>query len=398
MKPSRKKTPPEERIFVEHGRRHFRRSYSVTEVKIGAAVLLGLALILAWVIWMGRHPDPELFATGADQLADAPKRVPFEEVERRAPGGSGGPEGSGGEGNYGTGGAPSSGYGGTDTAPPSGERGALPKSLSAPGWTEGPVSRFDETNLYVKINGREDYYKSFGFRHLYFVSLVAADDDNRVVDIEMYDMGEAANALGAYSGERSADVTPVAAGGGMHHFDRNAFYLARGRFYVRCIGSEESPAVRVQLDHLKTVLERDLQGEALPWAYALFTGGLGVDPGQVSYTPENAFSFEFADSVYSALLKDQETELFVVRCGSSGAAQTLADAFNGGFLEYGSAVSGGTQAPWTKDRYLEAVAGATSSGVWLMGVRGAPDVPSAEKELARLKKAVATLSAGGSSP
>jgi len=403
MSPTKKKTPPDQRIFVEQGRRHFRRTYSAAEVRIGAVIVVALLVVLGWVIWKGAHPDPELFSTGLEHLADAPERIQGEEPNRAAPAESAPSRGASYDGGGEEDGGPHSATEGagsvaSTTAPaPSGDRGGLPTGLAAPGWTEGPVSRFDETNLYVKIDGREDYYKSFGFRHLTFVSLTADDDDSRTVDIEMYDMGTAPNALGAYSGERSADVKPIVGATGMHHVDRNALFLTRGRLYVRAIGSEESPAVAGELDHLLGVLERSLPGEPLPWAYALFTGELGLDPGKVSYTPENAFSFEFADSVYSATLADGETELFVMKTDSEDAARKLTGEFHGGFLNYGTDIPDAKKVSWVKDRYLGTVAGAVSTRVWLMGVRGAPDVPSAERELARLTKAVATLSAGGPS-
>ena len=54
----------DDRVFVSDGRRHFRRTYSRTEVRAGLAVLLGLALLLVWVGWKGAHPDPSLFGEG----------------------------------------------------------------------------------------------------------------------------------------------------------------------------------------------------------------------------------------------------------------------------------------------------------------------------------------------
>lgn len=398
MKPAKPQTPLEERVFVSQGRRHYRRSYNPTEMRIGLVVLVGLGLILAWVVWKGARPDPELFSTGAEHLTDAPRRT-ADPVERRAPGGeraSSVPYASQGYGN------PEPGSGGSGAPPtattPAAARGALPAGLAAPGWAEGPSSQFDETNLYVKINGREGYYKGFGFQRLYCVTLTAQDDDSRTVDIEMYDLGEAKNALGAYSGELAEGVTPVAGTGGMHHFDRNALYLARGRFYVRAVGSEESAAVRAELEHLRRAFEAGLAGESLPGPHALFVGGLGLDPGQVSYTPENAFSFEFADSVYSATLPENETELYVVQTATPAAARELAARFNAGFLEYGEAAGGSDVVPWVKDRYIGTVAGAASADVWLMGVRGAPDVATATRELARLRKAVNSLSKGAPAP
>ena len=58
----------EDRLFVRGGRRHYRREYSLTEVRIGLVVLLLLALLITWIAWRGAHPDPELFRTDTELL------------------------------------------------------------------------------------------------------------------------------------------------------------------------------------------------------------------------------------------------------------------------------------------------------------------------------------------
>ena len=49
----------------------------------------------------------------------------------------------------------------------------------------------------------------------------------------------------------------------MHHFDRNALFLTRVLYYLRAVGSEESPAVRAELEHLKRVIETGLTDQVL---------------------------------------------------------------------------------------------------------------------------------------
>src|SRR5262249_61936292 len=108
-------------------------------------------------------------------------------------------------------------------AAPSSDRAPFPSNLALGGWTEGQIAHYDSTNLYIKIDGREDYYKSFGFKRLHWVSLGRADGTT-TVDIELYDLGSAANALGAYAGERPADVAPTVDAKGMWHHARNASF------------------------------------------------------------------------------------------------------------------------------------------------------------------------------
>ncbi len=360
---------PEERILVRDGRRHHRPRYSRTEFRIGLVALAVLGGIVAWVAWRGAHPDPALFTTpvvegGSDiQVLDS----------RPAPEGTSAPRAAGAE-----------------TAAAPGDRGPLPAALALPGWTEGGVSSFGPENLYEKIDGREDYYKSFGFRRLWFVSLQHDALAERVVDVEAFDLAEPANALGAFAGERPEGSTMELADDGAVVLFRNALYVARGPMYVRAIGSDESDELRALLAHLRTTLEGALPGAPLPWAWALFVGELGVEPGAVSYTAENAFSFGFASDVWSARRAD-ETELFVVAAADEAAAGDLARKFGDGFTEYGDAAGTSHGVSWASDRYLKTVSGAKATGRWTIGVYGAPDLATAAAELDRLEAAVRDL-------
>ncbi len=329
----------EDRIFVKNGRKHYRPRYSITEVKLGGAVLLGLCVVSAWIVWKGRPPDPTLTA--------APPAL-----NRRA----------------------------TDDV----DRGPLPKDLAPPGWQEGGVAVFDPSNLYEKIDGREGYYKSFGFQKMWFLALTQGAD--RSLDLELYDLGSAANALGACAGELPEKAQPQAKDGGLFLQDRNALYLTRGKLYLRAIGSDESPEVQAALQAVATGFAT-VPGEALPWSYGLFLG-LGIGPGQVSYQPQDAFSFGFAKDVHVGLASDGETELFVSPQADENTAKALVDSYLAGFVQYGEKVPGTGGGSWIQDRYLAKVSTATVRGRFVVGVKGAADVPAGQKWLEQLMKAV----------
>jgi len=339
----------DDRLFVRKGRRSYRRSFSRTEVLWGAMVLVALAGLGAWVAWKGAHPDPKLFASGIEHLAVK--------------------------------------------APASTDRTPFPSDLAATGWQEGPIAHYDSTNLYVKIDGREDYYKSFGFKALHWVSLSGGGDSAVTVDVELFDLGTAANALGAYAGERPPEATPHVDASGMSHRARNAFFMTAGRYYARLLGSDESPPVLAQLEHAQRALVAALPAEPLPWGYAIFVGGMGLDPGRVAYVLENAFSFGFAQRVYTARLDDADLEAFVVAAAGDREAADLAQRFANGFREYGEdgGTSGGVH--WARDRYLGTFSTARAAGSWVVGVRGAPDLARGAAALAAVGKAVSGLPA-----
>lgn len=369
-----RRSTSDDRIFVKSGRKHYRRIYSKTEPRIGIAILVLLAALLAWVAWRGAHPDPELFANDAAPQGGA-------EAEEAAPGAS----------SSFSGGAPGRESGGSAARGGAIDRSPFPEGIAASEWAEASLSRFDSSNLYEKINGREDFYKSFGFQSLLFISLVHGNPPDAYVDIECFDLGSSPNALGAYSAERSAGIVPAMDEGGMSHFDRNAYFLVRGRYYIRAIGSEESATVQAQLEHLRARLAATLQGESLPWGYQLFVGRLGADPGGVTYAAENAMSFSFGHRVYASLAADGETERFATVRADADAAATLAGRFTGGFLDFGSAAGKSDGIDWIEDRYLGTIAGVASEGPWVLGVRGAPDIPTARAELFALRAAVSGM-------
>jgi len=335
-----------DRIFVRDGRRSYRRRYSVSETRSGVVIVVLLLAVVLWVGWKGAHPDPSLFMLETD-LSQAGILVEA--------------------------GQPTSGAAG---------RGPVPPGLALEGWYEGEMTRFDYDNLFVKINGREGFYKSFGFEMLYFLSIVVTDAPQTIVDIELYDLGSAANAVGAYSGERSPGVSPVVGENGMTHIDRNALFLTQGRYYLRAIGSDESPAVLAELEHIRGRFEQDLPREPLPWGYALFVGAMGLTPGAVSYATENAFSFGFASNVYSARL-ESGAELFVTPAGDKAAAAELAGRYLDGFRRYGS-----DEGAFIKDRYQGKYATAIGAGPWVVGFLRAPDASAANGELQKLAAAV----------
>lgn len=330
-------TDREDRLLNDKPWRHYRRRYSTAEVKWGVVVLAGLALVAGWVVWMGAHPDPELFAAAPPQAS-------------RDPAGA--------------------------------DRGALPDDLATDGWSAGPVRRYGPENVYEKINGREGYYKAFGFRSLTCVSL-EHDAPGRSIDVELYDQGEPENALGAYAGELAPDAAPQWVDGGFVHYTSNALFLTRGGYYARALGSDRSPAVRAQLEHLERRLVEALPAGELPWAYALFARALDLGPGRVSFVKENAFSFGFAERVWVGLLPDDETEVFVVHRPDD--AEAAAGEFQAGFAAYGEPVEdAGAAGAWVADRYLGRVSAARAQGELVYGVRGAATATGGAALLERL--------------
>jgi hypothetical protein len=343
---SRRPSSVDDRLFVREPFKHYRRTYSYAEVRWGLVVLAVLAAVGVWVGWRGGNPDPTLFASSDPNVA---MELPGAEKAAAA------------------------------------DRGPLPDKLAPDGWTEGELSSFDPTNLYVKINGRADYFLSFGFKTLTFLTVRASDaDDAPVIDIECYDLATGANALGAFAGERK-DGEPERSRGGLAHLSSNALFLARDRYYIRAIGSDDSDAIKTALGQIRETLETAIGGGDRPWAYELFNGGLELPVDSIRYAAENAFSFEFASRFYIALAGG-DVQLFAAVTTDETEATELAGKLRGGWAETG-AVAG----DWVKDPYLDTLSTAVADGRFVIGVRGAADNKAGDAWLQRLREALAAL-------
>lgn len=376
----------EERIFVKDGFRSFRRTYKVSEVYWGAgtgAVLLGL---VGWVTWKGAHPDPSLFDMSAALEANpASDNLSVDGTERRAGERMGAPRASAEAAS-------------SATPEKAAERGPLPPGLGAGAYREGKLGAFGADDMYVKINGRAGYFQAFGAKSLHTLTLEGPDSDGAPssVDIEAYDLAESRNAIGAYNGERPPGVESTVEQGSTFHVDRNAAFLARGRYYIRLIGSDESAPVVAELRRLLDVFRSAIPGEEQPWGFAFFVDQLRLPASAVTYVKNNAFSFGFARDVYKASLSppssQEDMEAFVVALADAKAAQAMLAQYNDGFASMGKAAGQGPGgARWVEDEFLATFSGASAIERWVVGVRGAPSLERAKVELERLRQGVAAL-------
>lgn len=358
-----KRPAGDDRVFVRNGLHSFRKTYKLGEVYYGLGTAGVLAGLVGWVGWKGANPDPDLFDVSASLLEGA---GPSPDPPASAP-----------------------------------DRGPLPEGLTELGLTEGKVGAFTADNLYVKINGRAGFFKAFGVRSLHAVTLELPSEPGSSgpaasIDIELYDLAAAQNALGAYNGERAPSIQPTLEAGGAHHYDRNAAFVARGPYYARLIGSEESEPMSEKLRALVGHFRQQIAGAELPWAFSLFVDQLGLSAGQVSYLRSNAFSFGFASDVYKVALSaadsSEDLEAFVVAQASPAEAIALAQQFQQGFESLGSP-AGETAAgvPLQKADFLESFSGSLAVERWVVGVRGAASPEQAHSWLERLRSGMRAL-------
>jgi len=361
-----------DRVFTTFRRKPYRPFYSLREFYTGLILLAVLGAVFLWVLWMGAHPDPSLFATQEKLLSAKGALVPVynRPLERWVD-----PDAK------------------AKPSEAASEFEPFPSEVVSDGWkVTGPVQSFDETDVYKKIDGREDFYKSFGFQRLHFLSLQSTKN-NETIDIELFDLGSIQNSLGALTAEISDPNVPVTMqSSSLSYAATNSAFATQGRYYIRIIGSEDRPEIREKISSLRTVLVSHFPAEKMPWTYALFVGEIGAGPGQIHYQRENAFSFSFASDVYSAKVPGaKETELFITKRPSANEAAKLAKQFADGFGSYGKVLK---QSPvLVQNEFIQTVEGVDSYDTYVIGIRFAKSQEEAVRWMDKLKKALKKVSA-----
>lgn len=364
-----------ERVFNTFRRKPFRPFYSIREFYTGIAILILLAGIVLWVRWRGQHPDPDLFLSQEKLLSAKGAEIPVYKrpLERWVEPGSA-PANSG--------------------IPTKNPLEPFPAAVVSDGWqANSGVEFFDQTDVYKKIDGREGFYKSFGFQKLYALSLESTKQKGLTLDIELFDLGTIENALGALTAEISDPNTNVKLEpSGLSYFTTNGGFASQGHMYIRMVGSDADQAIQAKVRSIKDSLLAQFPAEKLPWTYALFVGQLGSSPGQIKFQKENAFSLSFANNVYTALIPGStETSLFVTNRSDAQEATKMAKQLGEGFAEFGKVLQ---RSPLLiRNEYVQAIDGVQTYKSFVIGIRYAKSQQDAVSWMNKLKAALQKVNA-----
>ena len=336
-----------DRLLVQDGFKHFRRTYSLAEVRWGFAVFLVLVAIATWVWWRGKTPPADLYSNGP--LA------------------------------------------GGKSPPQETQRGPVPADLAPSGWSDQGVSSFNKDNLYEKINGRADFFLSKGFVALYASTLTG--DADRVIDLELYDMGSPQGAVAAFSAEQPDGANVSDEQGAQYYRSRNALFLIKGQHYARAIGSAEHETMASALEHVRSRLMTSLEGARRSWSSVLFVDGLGIAPSEISYLASNAFSVEGLGGVWVAK-GEGDLEMFVVATSSGDAAAAKVVQIVEGLSQYGTKRGADDGTTFIVDEFLSTYSTVAATDHVAIGIRSAADQKTARAALAKLDAAVRALPEG----
>jgi hypothetical protein len=307
-------------------RRHYLRPNppSKRERTIGYVILVIVASIGVAIFISSRYYDQNLFRLDPKLLnkGDEPKEsVKVEGGERRSAGNLDGPGRTEEKA--------SEKVEAVATESKVSSSGMIAGDAAGAGWTRsGEIQRFTSENLYDKVDGRENLYKSFEFHELQAADFTAAGQQNRFIQVELFDMTTPKSALGIFAAERPAHPNSVKIGRD-GYTDTNGVFFWKGKFYVRVIGSDTEKSTQQAANSIARSIAERLPESKDDTAAADPLPTSGRLPNSFSYISESAFGQSFLRNVYSAKYKINNIELtgFVMPVESAAKATSIIEEF-----------------------------------------------------------------------
>ncbi len=247
-----------------------------------------------------------------------------------------------------------------------GRRPLLPTPPIIEGWqySELPES-YDRETLYRYINGKARVYLDYGFVRLDHVQF-AEPGVERVIDVDVYDMGSPTGAFGIYSLERGENVP--------RHYRKRFGYMIdsarffwKGRHYVTITSPQNSPDTIDAIKSLSLYLEASVPGDTqgVPLLEAFPAEGKVYESEQ--YFSVNLLGHEFMGGGFLAAYQEKGNrfKLFLSPKESSDAATRVFHQLRESLSRYGEMLGGagdiGQSGFLAKD---------SSVGTWFVSVSG----------------------------
>lgn len=301
----KKKPAPGDKIFNDRPRKIFRHYIGRSEVLFSVFFIFFTLAMGAWFVLQKNNYNPgdrdiSMDVLLAQQVEDHLWEPPLQRwVE---PGAHGAAAAGGG------------------AVAPAVDLGVYPASVLSDGWeATSRLEKFDNTNLYEKINGQETQYKEFGFQYLYFLG-IANPTEALEVNIELYDMGDFKSALGIFAAQRSAGSKVESRDGAYLYLTEVGALGVVGKYYFKFTGDTESTKIQDHAVKVMTDFAAGQQGEGgaiMPKAFAVLADGMGVDFSGIEYRPTDVFQYAFASDFWFGKKSAESNEAYFVHEAAS---------------------------------------------------------------------------------
>jgi len=170
------------------------------------------------------------------------------------------------------------------------------------------VKQFTPENLYEHINGRAEFYIAYDVAGMTFANFMKDGLKGPFIDLFIYDMGNATNAFGVFSAERSQEGSPVKLGRDAYGQDAN-YYIWKGRYYITIIASETSEELQTIGREIakKTSSALNDSGEKV-WGLMAIPQK-DIVPRTIKYVKTDAMGLDFMKNTYMAQYRKYDTDI-----------------------------------------------------------------------------------------
>lgn len=201
---------------------------------------------------------------------------------------------------------------------------------------DGPESYGPDT-LWEKINGQAEFYLPAGFGRLKSQLFVATDNADILIEVNIYDMGNLANAFSVFSlqqrdNARPIEVTPMA------YQTENAVYLVHGPYYVELISMMPLGARMTMLSQMARQFVKDTPVQSADMHELTLFPQENQIKGSAAMIPKDAFGYDRLDKVFTITYQivDDEAIAFISKRNSPAAAKELVNGLYAYFKEFGA--------------------------------------------------------------
>ncbi len=251
--------------------------------------------------------------------------------------------------------------------------GPFPPSVLDGGWkTTSRVETYTEENLYEKINGQAEQYRKYGFLGLTVVSIATADE-SLSLDLYLYDQGSFANALGLFAAQRGRVKRPVITQGHAR-FSVNSLGASGmvGQYVFHLLGTEPNKALSEKARQIAESLGSLGGGAELPLPYLALHEKMEIPFERLSYTPINAFQFEFGKRFWFGGPKpDSPLRVFVHRASSPELAKALFESFHAEQSAEFDVIEETQGSALYQHKFLKSFFSLRLEGIYVYGLEGA---------------------------
>ncbi len=261
----------------------------------------------------------------------------------------------------------------------------------------GQPESYTPDTLWEKINGQAEFYLPAGFELLKSQLYVAIDNAGMFIEVNIYDMGNLANAFSVFSlqqrdNARSINVTPMA------YHTENAVYLAHGPYYVEIISMVPLGTRITMLNQLALQFVQDTPVQTAGMHELSLFPKENQIKGSAAMVPKDVFGFSRLDKVFTVTyqLGEDEVIAYISKRKSSIKARALVNGLYSYYKDFG-AKDIKTDIP-VKGALMIQIMGTYdvmfSINDYFAGVHEAPTQKQAEK-LTQMLEQKLTLSTGG---